>query len=159
MRKVMTIACLLLMCLLMEGCSKDFNKKEVNQIDMIRVLGIDYDDHQYVVTALYGIGGADTINGEIKTIDGKGATLFEAFENLKEKNRKNITLAYTGFYLIGQGVADHGIDDTIQFLIKDDTVKINALMYLISEQRASTVIDDAKEAKNRSEERRVGKEC
>lgn len=148
MKKAFMIACLLLMCVLMGGCSKDLNKKEINQIDMIRVLAIDYKDNQYQITALYGIGGADTVNGDIKTAEGEGATLFEAFENLKEKNRKNISLAYTGFYLLGQGLVDQGVEDTIQFLIKDETVKINALMYIVSKQEASNVISDAMNTKN-----------
>ncbi|WP_310604342.1 Ger(x)C family spore germination protein, partial [Anaerosporobacter sp.] len=125
----------------------DFNKKEINTIDMIRVLGIDYIDNQYSIIALYGIGGPDTINGDIETIEARGNTLFEAFENLKKKNQKDLSFAYTSFYLLGQGLAEHGIDETIQFLIKDETIKINALMYIVKEGKAATVMKDAQEEK------------
>ncbi|WP_455715096.1 Ger(x)C family spore germination protein [Anaerosporobacter sp.] len=145
MKKFLLGIGLLLFCFTMEGCSKDFNKKEINEIDMIRVLGIDYIDNQYSITALYGIGGPDTVNGDVETIEAKGDTLFEAFENLKKENKKDISFSYTSFYLIGQGLAKHGIEDTVRYLIKDETVKSNALMYIVKEVDAATIIKDAKE--------------
>lgn len=147
MKKLLLGIVLLLLCFTMNGCSKDFSKKEVNEIDMIRVLGIDYIDNQYSITALYGIGGPDTINGDIETIEAKGDTLFEAFENLKKENKKDILFSYTSFYLLGQGLAKHGIEDTVRFLIKDETIKINALMYIVKDADAATIIHDAKEDK------------
>lgn len=136
---------LLICMLLLGGCSKDFNKKEINEIDMIRVLGIDFEDDMYTVTALYGVGGGDTINGEINTIDGEGESLFEAFENLKKSNKKNITLAYTGFFLLGEGLVDSSVEDTIYYLVKDETVKMNALLFVTKDVKAKDVIKDAKE--------------
>ncbi len=147
MKKAILGMGLLLLCFTMGGCSKDFNKKEINEIDMIRVLGIDFIDNQYSISALYGIGGPETINQDLETIEAKGDTLFEAFEQLKKENKKDLSFAFTNFYLIGQGLAEHGIDETVRFLISDDTIKINALMYVIKEEDAATIIKDAKEEK------------
>lgn len=144
MKKLLLGIGLLLLCFSMEGCSKDFNKKEINEIDMIRVLGIDYIDNQYSITALYGIGGPDTITEDLETIEAKGDSLFEAFENLKKENKKDISFSYTSFYLLGQRLAQHGIEDTVRFLVKEETIKINALLYVMKDVDAATVINDAK---------------
>lgn len=147
MKKIILGIGILLFCSTMVGCSKDFNSKEINEIDMIRILGIDYVDNQYSITALYGIGGPETINGDVVTIEAKGDTLFEAFEELKKENKKDLSFSYTNFYLIGQGLAEQGIDETVRFLISDETIKINALMYVIKDEDAGTIIRDAKEDK------------
>lgn len=148
MKKIILGIGILLFCFTMVGCSKDLNKKEINEIDMIRVLGIDYIDNQYSITALYGIGGPDSINGDVETIEAKGNTLFETIEGLKKENKKDLSFSYTNFYLIGQGLAEHGIDETVRFLIADETIKINALMYVVKDEDAATILKDAKAEKS-----------
>ncbi len=134
------------MCGMLGGCTQDFNKKEVNEIDMIRVLGIDYEEEQYVLTALYGIGGADTINEGIETMEARGNTLFEAFDQLKKDDKKEVTFAYTNYYLLGEGAAKKGIENIVNYLMNDETIKVNALLYVIKEDQAKLVMEDAKEA-------------
>lgn len=147
MKKIKLGIGILLLCITTAGCSKDFNKKEINEIDMIRVLGIDYSDNQYIVTALYGIGGPDSTNGDVETIEARGGTLFEAIEQLKKENKKDLSFSYTNFYLIGQGLAKSGIEETVRYLISDETIKINALMFVVKDEDAATIIKDAKEEK------------
>lgn len=129
------------------GCSADFNKKDMNQIDMIRLLGVDYDGEEYQITAMYGIGGSDTLVEGVKTIEGTGGDIFSAFENMKSKNSKDISLAYTGFYLVGEKLANHDVGELIDFLMRDENIKVNALIFLTKENDAKDIIMAAEKDK------------
>lgn len=111
MKKVCCFWIATLICIVLVGCSRDFNKKDMNQIDMIRLVGLDYDGGEFIITAMYGIGGTDTIVDEIRTIEGRGSDIFTAFENLRSKNSKSISLSYTGFYMVGEGLAENGVTE------------------------------------------------
>jgi spore germination protein KC len=136
---------LLLLTLALCGCTHDMSRKEIDEINMVLVLGIDYSGGEYNLTALYNTGGgADPEKGggagTEEIAEGKGKTAYEALEDLKLKNKKAVTLAQTGSFMIGEGAAEHGLDKSIDFLSRDETIKMEALVYVIKEQSASDFI-------------------
>jgi spore germination protein KC len=132
----------------LSGCSQDLNKNEIDKVDLIRVLGVDYAKNEYTLTALYSTGtGAETSAGNITVIDASGPSLFEAYENLKLKNKKNLSLAHASFFLIGESLAKNGIEPFISYLSRDETIKMNSLVYITKNMKASKVIDEAKKKK------------
>ena len=47
------------------GCSHDMNRREIDEINFIHVLGIDYSMGEYVLTAIYSSNqGADAESGQ-----------------------------------------------------------------------------------------------
>ncbi len=138
---------LLVLPFLLCGCTHDMNREEIDEIDLVLVLGIDYDDGEYNLSALYSTGGgADSEEGagpgEEQVVKGRGMTAYEALEDLKLKNKKNITLAQAGSFLIGEEAAKQGIDRALDFLKRDETIKMEALVYIIKERKASDFIEE-----------------
>lgn len=136
----------LILPLLLCGCTHDMNREEIDEIDLVLVLGIDYSAGDYNISALYSTGGgadseAGAGPGEEKVAKGKGLTAYEALEDLKQKNKKNITLAQAGSFLIGEEAAKQGIDRALDFLKRDETIKMEALVYIVKEMKASEFIE------------------
>lgn len=138
------------LCLcLFGGCSHDMNRREIDEINFIHVLGIDYSEKEYVLTAVYSASqGADaekTDAGEEEISQGKGATPFEAFQDLKLKNKKTVSIANTGYFLIGDGAARHGIERCIDFLSRDETVKMESLLFVTKDIQVEDFINQSLE--------------
>ncbi len=133
--------------LMLCGCTHDMNREEIDEIDLVLVLGIDYEGGEYSISALYSTGsGADSEegagSGEEQIAKGKGRTAYEALEELKQNNKKNITLAQAGSFLIGEEAAKLGIDRALDFLKRDETIKMEALVYIIKDKKASEFINE-----------------
>lgn len=144
MKKIIIFILPLLLC----GCTHDMNRREIDEINLVLTLGIDYTEGEYVLSALYSTGGgADPEKGagagEEHVSKGKGKTAFEALEDLKSKDKKAISLAQTGAFLIGEGAAQKGLKQTLDFLSRDETIKMEALIYIIKNENASDFIKDA----------------
>lgn len=144
---------LLFFCLglcLLTGCSRNMNRREIDEINFIHVMGIDYTDDKYIITAVYSMGGntEDSESGnsggeEIST--GKGTTAFEAFEDLRLKNKKTVSIANTGYFLIGDSAARHGIDNCLDFLSRDETVKMESLIFVTKGTDAASFLSRSME--------------
>ena len=135
---------LFILPLLVTGCSMDLNRKEIDEIDLVRVLGIDYDNEEFVLSALYNSSqGADPEggSGESVVIKGRGRSVYEAFEDIKQKNKKSISLAHTGYFLIGYNAASKGIDDCLDFLSRDETIKMESLIFVMKYMDAMEFIE------------------
>lgn len=141
------------------GCTYDMSRKEIDEIDLILVLGIDYSDGQYSLTALYssgsGAGGGGGGGGDQKgsnesseqVANGKGKTAFEALVDLKMNNKKNISLAQTGTFLIGEAAAKQGLTQCLDFLSRDETIKMESLIYVTKGMSAADFIKEGQENK------------
>lgn len=135
----------LLLAFLLCGCTHDFSRKEIDKVDLVLVLGVDYADGEYTVSALYNTGGSSDPekkgSGQEKVAQGSGSTAYEALEDLKLKNKKSISLAQTGSFLIGSEAAKNGIRENLDFLSRDETIKMESLIYVIKDMSASDFIN------------------
>mgnify|MGYP000185424896 FL=1 len=146
MNRVRVLILFIFLCLL-TGCSNDMNRKEIDEINFIHVMGIDYMSDEYILTAVYNTGqGADaesTDTGKEEIGRGRGATPFEAFQNLRLKNKKTVSIANTGYFLIGDRAAKKGIDYCIDFLSRDETVKMESLIFVTKGVQAEDFIRES----------------
>ncbi len=135
---------LLLVPVVLCGCTHDFSRKEIDEVDLALVIGIDYVNGDYTLSALYSSGGGSDPekkgSGDEKVAQGKGKTAYAALEDLKKKNKKSITLAHTGSFLIGDGAAKQGLKESLDFLSRDETIKMEGLIYVIKDMSASDFI-------------------
>ena len=148
MNRLKLIILFLCLCLLW-GCSNDMNRREIDEINFIHVMGIDYSSNEYTLTAVYSLGqGADSEKGDAgkeEISQGKGATPYEAFQNLILKNKKTVSIANTGYFLIGDRAARHGIDRCLDFLSRDETVKMESLLFVTKDTDAADFINQSLE--------------
>ena len=143
MKKLIIFLFSLILC----GCSHDMNRREIDEINFIHVMSIDYSEGEYVLSAIYSSSqGADPekgLAGDEESSEGRGATPFEAFQNLKLKNKKTVSIANTGYFLIGDRAASKGIDVCIDFLSRDETVKMESLLFIVKDMRAVDFINES----------------
>ena len=82
MKKIILILIPFLLC----GCSRDMNRREIDEINFIHVLGIDFADNEYTLSALYSSGGGTDPEGKSgateEVTSGTGRTPYEAYEAL-----------------------------------------------------------------------------
>lgn len=140
MRKVSIIIFSFLLC----GCSHDMNRREIDEINFIHVMGIDYSDGEYTLTAIYSSSqGADPEKGSAgdeESSEGKGRTPYEALQNLRLKNKKTVSIANTGYFLIGEDAAKKDIAICLDFLSRDETVKMESLIFIVKGTKAADFI-------------------
>ena len=149
------ISNLLIIAFLLCGCTNDMSRKEIDEVNLIRVLAIDYDQNEYVLTSLFSpSGGADPESGEAseETTKGFGKTPYEAYEDLKAKAKKAVSLGHTGYFLIGDAAAENGIDICFDFISRDETVKMDALFYITKDSNALDFIEKGIENKQKIHE-------
>lgn len=137
---------LILFAFLLSGCSHDMNRREIDEINFVHVMGIDYSNGEYTLTAIYSSSqGADPEGGggDEESSQGRGASPFEAFQDLRLKNKKSLSIANTGCFIIGDSAAKKGIDTCVDFLSRDETVKMEALLFICKDVKASDFINDS----------------
>lgn len=144
-----TVLLLILLLIFLPGCSFDMNRREIDEIDMVLVLGIDYKNGQYQLTALYSSGsgsgaegsegGEEGDSGE-QIAGGSGKSAYLALQDLKERNKKALTLAQTGTFLIGEEAAKMGLWPCIDFLQRDETIKMESLIFVTKGMSAEDFI-------------------
>lgn len=151
-----TLLTILLALVFLQGCTYDMNRREIDELDMALVLGIDYKTGQYILSALYSPGSSSTAEGGEEEGGGKGSeelasgsgkSAFLALQDLKEKNKKALTLAQTGTFLIGEDAAKAGLWPCIDFLQRDETIKMESLIYVIKGMSAEEFIKLGQENK------------
>jgi spore germination protein KC len=163
MKRLLIIILTFLICGL-SGCTYDMSRKEIDEIDLVLILGIDYADGQYSLSALYspgsGTGGSGgggggggssqqkgSDQGSEQLANGSGKTAYEALRDLIQKNKKAVSLAQAGTFLIGEGAAKQGLKPSIDFLSRDETIKMEALLYVTKGMSAADFIKIGQENK------------
>lgn len=158
MKKTILLLLILLLLFSPGGCSYDMSRKEIDEIDLILVMGIDYTDNHFVLSALYspGSGAGGSGGGEQKEesdqspeqlASGVGKTAYEALRDLIEKNKKAISLAQSGTFLIGEEAAKLGLVKCLDFLSREETIKMESLIYVTKGMSASDFIKIGQENK------------
>lgn len=147
-KRVVKIMFFFIFPFIFSGCTHDMSRKEIDEIDLVLVVAIDYENGEYTLSALHSAGGgADPEAGssgagteEVATGSGKSA--YEALEDLKLKNKKSISLAQAGSFLIGEGAAKQGLAQSLDFLSRDETIKMEALIYVTKGKKAADFIQE-----------------
>ncbi|HHU74063.1 MAG TPA: Ger(x)C family spore germination protein [Clostridiales bacterium] len=155
MKKIILL--LLFIPLVLWGCSHDMNRRELDEISLIQVLGIDYSSEGYTLSGLYKSGGGtdseaggDSSSEEV--VQGTGKTPYEAYEDLKHKHKKNLSIAHVGYLLIGEEAAKNGLNLCLDFLSRDETVKMELLIYVTRNSDALDFIKNGIEDKKTIQE-------
>lgn len=125
LRFCLLLVSLLVMSGLCGGCSNNRNRQALEDIDLIRVIGIDYEKDSYSLSVLFT---------EASTIyQGHGGTVYEAYEQLKRSHKKPITLSQTGYFFLGEKACEQGIDKALSFFLNHEATQINALTFVTRE--------------------------
>ncbi|SFR83023.1 Ger(x)C family spore germination protein [Anaeromicropila populeti] len=132
-----TILFILVVCY---GCYFQMEHNELSDVDIIRVLGIDKSADGYKITALYHDNNAGNSDAGMKAMEGEGDSVYQAYENMKRKNNRSLTIGHTSFYLFSDSVCSDGLLNCMDFISRDQTVKTNASVFILENENINTFL-------------------
>ncbi len=106
-------------------------RKEISDVDILLVVGVDKEVDGYRITGLYNKnGGSDESSGGTQLMEGKGVSFYAAYNDMVQKNQKNVSIAHNSFYIFSEAAAKGSMKECLDFIGRDQTVKMNANIYL-----------------------------
>lgn len=113
--------------LLVSGC---YDYKELNDMSIISAIGIDYVDNEYKVSLEITESSKDGSSTEIETkiVSGKDSSISRAFDKAKNMSDKMAYLEHVELLIISESLAYEGINDVIDYIIRDTTINNNYFM-------------------------------
>lgn len=110
---------ILIICLfLLTGC---YDYQELNDINIIDGISIDYKDDEYIVTLEMIKSSKDESGNSIttNTITEKDKILANAFNKVINNSSKKAYFKHVDLLLLSKSVAKKGIDDIVDYMIRD----------------------------------------
>lgn len=112
---------ILLLLFLITGC---WNYRELNDLDIVSALGITKDGDKFhiymqiMATKKEGSDGASS-TVPILTIESTGVTIHDAYRKASLESAKELYIGHTSIVVIDEETAKKGINDLLDFLIRD----------------------------------------
>ena len=138
MKKVILLIFLTFIC---TGC---YNYKELNELGIVSAMGISKDGDLYNLD----IQLVNVLDSEksglnkspITVISGQGETIFEAARSMNKKTSKVLFLADVDYVFLDQSVLNDGLDEIMDFLIRDTRLSLNFLVVTSTENKSLDIL-------------------
>src|SRR5574344_2681987 len=122
----------LIIIIFTSGC---YDYQEINNMAIIVGIGLDYKDDQYIMS--YEILNIQKSNEEGEkeaksyTITAMGKNVTEAEVNAEKQVAKKVSFSHLEILLIGNGLANHGLNDMADYFIRNNKITNNFFMVLV----------------------------
>ena len=138
MKKVILLIFLTFVC---TGC---YNYKELNELGIVSAMGISKDGDLYNLD----IQLVNVLDSEksglnkspITVISGQGETIFEAARSMNKKTSKIFFLADVDYVFLDQSVLTDGLDEIMDFLVRDTRLSLNFLIITSTENKSIDIL-------------------
>ncbi|MCL2071376.1 MAG: Ger(x)C family spore germination C-terminal domain-containing protein [Oscillospiraceae bacterium] len=159
MKKVVSIIkitlSLVLLTAFLSGCNVYTPYIRLEQRIMVQLVGVDYDDGVYTVSAQFSMGkssdGGKTEN-DLKTVTGKGANIYSAMRQARTSIGKEFFFAHNQVLFLGEGVLKNNsvkvIQDYLTYFNNHSTAYV-AGVYGTAEELLSLTYKDEYTDKNK----------
>ena len=141
MKKLTVILCAAM--LLLSGCgggSIYSNYREIEELTVIRTLGIDATDAGYTVSAATGTGNTPTP----VRLSGSGGSIDLAMQSIADHSTgEEIFYAHSAYLLVGQSTADGDLTPVLDYVKHSTELRIDMPLFIVSEAPASELVLNA----------------
>jgi len=129
MRKIFIIVILVLF---ISGC---YDYRELNDMSVVTGIGIDYKDDMYVVSLEVTKSIKDGSSNETETVvyTGENRILADAFLEAKNSSDKYVYMEHVNILLVSKSLAEKGIGDVVDYVIRDTTINSNYYMAVVDD--------------------------
>ena len=138
MKKVILLIFLTFVC---TGC---YNYKELNELGIVSAMGISKDGDLYNLDIqLLNVLDSEKSGlnkSPITVISGQGETIFEAARSMNRKTSKVFFLADVDYVFLDQSVLNDGLDEIMDFLIRDTRLSLNFLVVTSTENKSLDIL-------------------
>lgn len=128
----------LLIILLTSGC---WNYQELNEFAIVTGMAVDYKDNQYQLSFLIANGNKNE-SEQTKTslLTGTGSTIYDAFKDISLMSPKELYISHLSVVIISEEVAKKGIDNLIDYLLRDPQSHQNFYMLISKDNSAQNIL-------------------
>lgn len=138
MKKVILLIFLTFIC---TGC---YNYKELNELGIVSAMGISKDGDLYNLDIqLLNVLDSEKSGlnkSPITVISGQGENIFEAARSMNKKTSKVFFLADVDYVFLDQSVLNDGLDEIMDFLIRDTRLSLNFLVVTSTENKSLDIL-------------------
>ena len=138
MKKIILLIFLTFIC---TGC---YNYKELNELGIVSAMGISKDGDLYNLDIqLLNVLDSEKSGlnkSPITVISGQGVTIFEAARSMNKKTSKVFFLADVDYVFLDQSVLNDGLDEIMDFLIRDTRLSLNFLVVTSTENKSLDIL-------------------
>ena len=138
MKKIILLIFLTFIC---TGC---YNYKELNELGILSAMGIRKDGDLYNLDIqLLNVLDSEKSGlnkSPITVISGQGETIFEAARSMNRKTSKVFFLADVDYVFLDQSVLNDGLDEIMDFLIRDTRLSLNFLVVTSTENKSLDIL-------------------
>jgi len=140
MRRLYLAAAAAALCLCLGGCAGHIyaNYRELEELQVIQTLGIDWEDGRVVVSASSGRTVGDMSSSAISC---SGRTVVDAMDRLQSfSSREELYYAHVKYLLIGQAAAERGLDEYLDFAARYPQIRLDTAMFVVKGGEARSLI-------------------
>ena len=132
---------LALLLLPLGGCRADLlpYAREIEDMSLVRTLGVDADADGVAVTAATGGQGMD----DPALISGSAGTLSAALLEMQGEGDSYIYFGHVGQMLLGEDLARRGVGGALDYVMRDVEMRLDTELYVIQNGQAGTTISAA----------------
>ena len=138
MKKIILLIFLTFIC---TGC---YNYKELNELGIVSAMGISKDGDLYNLDIqLLNVLDSEKSGlnkSPITVISGQVETIFEAARSMNKKTSKVFFLADVDYVFLDQSVLNDGLDEIMDFLIRDTRLSLNFLVVTSTENKSLDIL-------------------
>lgn len=138
MKKIILLIFLTFIC---TGC---YNYKELNELGIVSAMGISKDGDLYNLDIqLLNVLDSEKSGlnkSPITVISGQGETIFEAARSMNKKTSKVFFLADVDYVFLDQSVLNDGLDEIMDFLVRDTRLSLNFLVVTSTENKSLDIL-------------------
>lgn len=128
----------LFIILLTTGC---WNYRELNEFAIVTGMAVDYQNNQYELSFLIANGNKDE-NQQAQTsiLTGTGISIYDALKDISLMSPKELYISHLSIVIISEEVAEKGIDNLIDYLLRDPQSHQNFYMVIAKGDKAQDVL-------------------
>lgn len=148
MKKILTSLMIYMMVLILSGCESLVPERvDVEDLDFIKVIGVDKQNNKVRITALSkasnvgGESGSPQIEPNI--LNSEGNTIFNAVRLMHSYSNKKPFWGMVEHIIIGEEGAKDGLRPITDFLIRDHELRLNMKVFIAKESSAEKIIKDS----------------
>ena len=133
--------------LLCNGC---WDKKELNQLALVQMAAVDYNDDSYQVTLQLILPSADqdmVTGNNLWTMRGDGSSVGEALQQIAQAAPRELYLDHLTVVLLGEGLLRQNIEQGIEFLLKENVLRRRTSLLAVQGNAGDLLTESAKLAK------------
>lgn len=143
MKKVSSILIFIMAISILTGC---WSRRELNDLAIISALSIDKIDNQYeitiqVINPTEVVGKQQTSSNPVTTFRETGPTLLEALRKMALEKPRKAYLPHLRIIVFGEEMARNGIQNSLDYLLRDHEVRADFLFTVAKNQKGSEILN------------------